>query len=220
MKQLLRELVKQKFPHIYWKYLIFKKLILNKASFLHQTGWYTSLLEGKPTNFNNEEIPWLNYGVINFLGERLKDDFILFEYGSGSSTMYFSKKVQTVISVEHNQLWFNKVNENLPNNVTLIFVPLDFNATYCKSIHQFNHKFDIVLVDGRDRVNCVKQSIAKLSEKGIIILDNSTREKYKEIFEWMTHRQFRHLTFTGIVAGGFKLEAATIFYKSENCLEI
>jgi precorrin-6B methylase 2 len=220
MKQLLRELVKQNFPHFYWNYLIYKKLVLNKTSFLHQTGWYTSLLSSKPYTVDSEEIPWLNYGFINFLSKRLKDDFILFEYGSGASTSYFSKKVQTVVSVEHDEQWFNLVKTNLPNNVTLIFEPLNTNGTYCRLIHQFNNKFDIVLVDGRDRVNCIKESISKLSERGIIILDNSNRERYNEIFEWMENKEFKQITFTGILPGGFKYDATTVFYKYGNCLEI
>jgi hypothetical protein len=220
MKQLLRELVKKNFPNIYWHYLIYKKLILNKASFLHQTGWYTSLLQGKPTNFNKEEMPWLNYGFINFLGERLKNDFILFEYGSGASTHYFSKKVKTVVSVEHDEHWFNLVKADLPTNVKLIFEPLNTNGTYCRLIHQFKNTFDMVFVDGRDRVNCVKESISKLSERGIVILDNSNRERYTEIFEWMSSKDFKQITFTGILPGGFKYDATTVFYKSGNCLEI
>jgi precorrin-6B methylase 2 len=220
MKQLLRELVKQNFPHFYWNYLIYKKLVLNKTSFLHQTGWYTSLLSSKPYTVDSEEIPWLNYGFINFLSKRLKEDFILFEYGSGASTSYFSKKVQTVVSVEHDEQWFNLVKTNLPNNVTLIFEPLNTNGTYCRLIHQFNNKFDIVLVDGRDRVNCIKESISKLSERGIIILDNSNRERYNEIFEWMENKEFKQITFTGILPGGFKYDATTVFYKYGNCLEI
>ena len=195
-------------------------MVLNKTSFLHQTGWYTSLLSSKPYTVDSEEIPWLNYGFINFLSERLKDDFILFEYGSGASTSYFSKKVQTVVSVEHDEQWFNLVKANLPNNVTLIFEPLNTNGTYCRLIHQFNNKFDIVLIDGRDRVNCVKESISKLSERGILILDNSNRERYNEIFEWMNNKDFKQITFTGILPGGFKYDATTVFYKSGNCLDI
>jgi precorrin-6B methylase 2 len=220
MKHLLREFAKQNFPHFYWNYLIYKKLVLNKTSFLHQTGWYTSLLSSKPYTVDSEEIPWLNYGFINFLSERLKDDFILFEYGSGASTSYFSKKVQTVVSVEHDEQWFNLVKANLTNNVTLIFEPLNTNGTYCRLIHQFNNKFDIVLVDGRDRVNCVKESISKLSERGILILDNSNRERYNEIFEWMNNKDFKQITFTGILPGGFKYDATTVFYKSGNCLDL
>jgi hypothetical protein len=220
MKQLLIKLVKRNFPNIYWYYLIFKKLILNKASFLHQTGWYTSLLNSKPYTVDNEEIPWLNYGLLYFLNQRLKTDFTLFEYGSGASTNYFSKNVQTVVSVEHDEQWYNLVKANLPKNVTLIFEPVNINGTYCRLIHQFKNTFDIVLVDGRDRVNCVKESVSKLSERGIVILDNSNRERYTEIFEWMNNKEFKQITFTGILPGGFKYDATTVFYKSGNCLEI
>jgi hypothetical protein len=53
-----------------------------------------------------------------------------------------------------------------------------------------------------------------------VILDNSNRERYNEIFEWMNNKDFKQITFTGILPGGFKYDATTVFYKSGNCLEI
>ena len=220
MKKYLKILVKRYFSKLYWNNLIYKKLIRDRTSFLHQTGWYNSLIGEKPCTLDKEEIPWLNYGFIHFLSSRLKDDFILFEYGSGSSTNYFAKKVRSVVSVEHDELWFNKIKSHLPSNITLNFEPVETNGAYCKLIQKYSYLFDIVFVDGRDRVNCVKQSISKLSDRGIVILDNSNRERYLEIFQWMSLNGFKQLTFTGIVPGGFKLEATTVFYKNGNCLHI
>lgn len=220
MKTKAREFVKRNFPSLYWNNLIQKRLIRNQESFLHESGWYKSLINSKPFTSRDEEIPWLNYGFFNFISERLKDDFVLFEYGSGASTQYFSKKVRTVISAEHDENWYNKVKKEIPDNVTLVFEQLAANGTYCRLIQRFDDPFDVVLVDGRDRVNCVKQSVSKLSARGVIILDNSNRERYKEVFEWMAQQRFRQITFTGILPGGFKLDATTVFYRSENCLGI
>ena len=47
--------------------------------------------------------------------------------------------------------------------------------------------FDVVLVDGRSRVSCIKHSISKIKQGGFLILDNSDRNYYveqlKEIIE-------------------------------------
>lgn len=220
MKTFIRDLIKKTAPHIYWNNLIAKRVVRNKESFLHQSGWYNSLVKGKPISDSGEEMPWLNYGFFNFIRERLSKDFVIFEYGSGASTFYFAKNVKKVISVEHDKDWYNKVLATKADNVELLFKDLDMNGKYCSAINEYETNFDIVLVDGRDRVNCVKKAISKLSPSGVIILDNSHREKYASIFLWDGLKEFKHITFTGILPGGFKPDATTVFYRTDNCLYI
>lgn len=220
MRSLVKIITKKIAPEFYWKQLVYKKVVNNHESFLHQSGWYKSLVNGKPLSFEGKEIPWLNYGFFSFFSERLRNDLVLFEYGSGASTVYFSQKVKKVVSVEHDEQWYSKVSKSLPDNVSLVLQELDGNERYCRTIQQFNDEFDIVMVDGRDRVNCIKQSVGKLSGRGVIVLDNSNRDRYKEIFLWDGLKNFRHITFTGILPGGYKLDATTIFYREGNCLNI
>lgn len=58
-------------------------------------------------------IPWMCFSVIEFLTQWLKKEMIAFEYGSGGSTFFLSKRVQTVYSVEHDSLWFSEVQQIL-----------------------------------------------------------------------------------------------------------
>ncbi len=220
MKTRLREIIKKNFPDIYWKQLIIKKVIKNKESFLHQSGWYNSLVKGKPLSNSGEEIPWLNYGFFYFLQSRLTKEQVLFEYGSGASTVYFAEKVKKVVSVEHDNEWYKKVFDAKPKNVDVVFEALDVNGKYCSKINEYDEQFDIVLVDGRDRVNCIKKAVRKLSSKGVIILDNSNRDRYASVFLWEGLKDFKHITFTGILPGGFKPDATTVFYRTDNCLNI
>ena len=37
-----------------------------------------------------------------------------------------------------------------------------------------------MFIDGRDRVKCIQNSIDRVKPKGIIVLDNSEREEYKD----------------------------------------
>lgn len=64
----------------------------------------------------DHKTPWLAFGAIQFLDSYLNKSMKVFEYGSGGSTLYFSEKVDTIISVEHNEEWFNKVREYLDKN--------------------------------------------------------------------------------------------------------
>ena len=52
---------------------------------------------------------------------------------------------------------------------------------YVNSIEKYPQKyFDIIFIDGRARNSCVKKSLTKIRQDGIIILDNSERTIYHE----------------------------------------
>ena len=54
---------------------------------------------------------------------------------------------------------------------------------YVKSIGKVGKKFDIIVIDGRCRVLAFEYSKKFLKKDGIIIFDNSNRNRYKSIFE-------------------------------------
>src|ERR1700745_485212 len=58
------------------------------------------------------DLPWLPYPTIRFIAQRLRGRR-LFEFGSGTSTKWFSERCREVFSIENNVLWFNKVRSRL-----------------------------------------------------------------------------------------------------------
>jgi len=55
---------------------------------------------------------------------------------------------------------------------------------YFNALNSYEDKsFDVILVDGRSRPECVFSSIRKLKKGGMMILDNSERDRYKIIFQ-------------------------------------
>lgn len=50
-------------------------------------------------------IPWLTFDAVNFLREHLSPGVRVFEYGSGSSTLFWSTYQAHCISVEHDLKW-------------------------------------------------------------------------------------------------------------------
>jgi len=199
----------------------YKTLIRNKKSFLYQEGWMESKKLNYPCRADGTDLPWMNYSIISFLEERLKKNHSLFEFGSGYSTQFYSKYVKSVTSVEHEKEWFNLVSKKLPPNVKLIFTENDVDGNYCQSISKTNEKYDVIVVDGKDRVNCVKQSINSLSDSGVLLLDDSNREEYKEAFDFLIQKGFRTLQFKGLKPGGNGgIDYSTLFYRSDNCFSI
>jgi hypothetical protein len=53
-----------------------------------------------------DEQPWITYDAIDFLKDIIKPQWKIFEYGGGGSTLFFTKRSCEVVTVEHNQEWF------------------------------------------------------------------------------------------------------------------
>lgn len=202
-----------------WPLLVIKMMV-RRNTYMHTTGWMESMRRGYPCRANGEAIPWMNFPIIDFLEERLNQEIILFEYGSGFSTSFYAKRVRHVSSVEYDQAWFEQVSSTTPDNVSLLYRKQDVDGSYCRTIKESGKRYDVVIVDGRDRVNCVKQSIHALSESGVIILDDSERPRYADAFAYAREHGFRILEFEGLKPTKLKPAKSSIFYREKNCLGI
>jgi hypothetical protein len=199
---------------------VYKNLFCNKESFLHTTGWIKSFNYKKPVDANNNPTPWMNYAIVEFLKQRFKNDFNLFEYGSGFSTIFYSNLVNSVISIEYDKNWFACIKNMAPLNAKVYFYDNDVDGKYSRSIRDFETLFQVIIIDGRDRVNCIKQSLPNISPDGVIILDDSDREEYKSGILFLELHGFRELPFYGFKPRSLFISKTSIFYRNNNCFGI
>ena len=192
---------------------------LKKSGYLFDKGWFNSFKSKLPINKENEPIPWMTYPFIDFIPSRLNSNMKIFEYGSGNSTLWWSKRVKTIISCEHDKLWYNSLLNNLPENVTLEYREVE-NGNYAKKICEYVNEFDIIIIDGRDRISCAKNSLLALKKDGIIIWDNSDRKEYQEGYNFLTSQGFKRIDFIGLGPINVMSWATSVFYKSDNCLNL
>ncbi len=134
----------------------------------------------------NPGYPWLTPAANKILDCLLKPSDTGIEFGSGVSTVYFAKKTRKLISIEHDEFWFNKVRrmleENSINNVELFYIPrskpeefYDQNdlPDYAKILHEFEEQsIDFILIDGIYRDLCALHSIKVVRSGGFLIIDN------------------------------------------------
>ncbi len=193
---------------------------IGSSGYLYETGWINSYNNQMPIDKNNNPLPWVTYSFIDFIKDRLDSSMNIFEYGSGNSTLWYSKNVASVTSVEHDIQWFNKIKKIMPKNVRLYHQALEYGGDYSQFINQIDKNFDIVIVDGRDRVNCLMYAIKSLKKSGVVVLDDSERESYNYGIELLLKEGFKRIDFWGISPGLFYKKCTTIFYKNENCLGI
>lgn len=188
--------------------------------YLATIGWFTAFDTKQAVDADGQPLPWVTYSFIDFIKTRLNKDLRIFEYGSGNSTLFYAKHVKNVVSVEHDEAWFNKIVKEKAANAEMIFTALEKDGEYSQKAKLLGEKFDIIIVDGRDRVNCCKHSVDALSANGVLVLDDSERDFYNEARVFLIAKGFKELSFSGISPGMFYYKATSIFYKTDNCLGI
>ncbi len=196
------------------------KLLFSKNSFLVKRGYVESIKKRRPCTIDGKPLPWMNYQVIHFLNDRLHKDLEMFEYGSGYSTEYYAERVGAITSVEHHKGWFDIVEQTKPSNATLLYRALDGDDGYRNCSSTQEKAFDIIVVDGRERVKCMESALKSLKDGGVILLDDSLRSRYQGGVELMLENGFRKLEFLGLKPGGLSAHQTTIFYKDNNCLKL
>ena len=183
-------------------------------------GWFESFRAKQAIGRDGRPIPWITYPCLSFLEERVDSSMNVFEYGSGNSTLWWASRVQRVISCEHDQSWYDEVIKTVPSNVELHHIPLESDGAYSEQVAKFHREFDIIFIDGRDRVNCIKQSLDALSVRGVVILDNSDDSEYSEGLQFLLSNNYKLLHFRGPGPITSTVWRTTIFYTKDNCLGI
>ncbi|ETD30635.1 hypothetical protein W823_23515 [Williamsia sp. D3] len=151
----------------------------------------------------------------------------VFEYGGGGSTLWLHDLGASLISVEHDPVWFEVLREKLPNECRVIHQPVqsegaceaetapgEFYDNYVHSIDGVaNDSLDLVVVDGRTRVDCVRAARAKVAPGGILLLDDSDRSNYRKagaiLQGWM------RTDYRGLKPGGGGTVQTSIFEKPD-----
>ena len=125
--------------------------------------------------------PWFCPESIEFISSLLKPDWVIFETGCGSSTIWFSNRVKKVISFEHTELFYKKIKK-LIEDKKIENIDLRLNPNYPEEgILGFGKdEFDFVSIDGRGRVKSIKTILSFLKPGGYLLLNNSERIRYEQ----------------------------------------
>ena len=129
------------------------------------------------------EVPWLSKQGIEMLSDLLHDDDRCLEWGSGKSTPWFARRVQKLVSAEHDRAWFDRVGGELraaglpPDAVRLLSAePRDRpdESPYVRVIDEFaDGELTACYVDGEHRPACMRAAIPKLASGGVLVLDDA-----------------------------------------------
>lgn len=145
--------------------------------------WLASLFAiHDPVRMIALDCPWWNVHATSKVAEFLAMRPVarVFEYGSGASTGWLARRAKEVTSVEHHGDWFALMQSQLRSfgNVDLRYRALEGDA-YARAIGEVEGQFDLIVIDGRRRADCLEQSVNRLKPDGIILFDDSGRRRYR-----------------------------------------
>ena len=195
-------------------------LVLSPNSYLRTSGWLRSSRQRVPLSGVGDQLPWMNYSLVELLDERLHSQLSLFEYGSGYSTRFFANRVKVLYSVEHDQDWFEAVKKLKPCNANVYHESIANERAYIETIFRPERAFDVVIVDGVYRNECVKTAVGHLSAAGVLILDDTERSEYDISDQHMKRLGFKSLAISGLKPCSFRRSQSTIYYRSKNVLDL
>jgi hypothetical protein len=229
MKKLIKTKYYQLFDKLFGRHRIkmmplneLEKTLLNLKShgYLFDEGWILSFKKKEVVDSKGNPKPWLTFPAIHFLEERIDFSIDLFEYGGGNSTLFWANRCKSVTTVEHDYEWYKVLTQKKKDNMSVYFEELAYDNKYCRFPNTLNKKFDIIIVDGRDRVNCCRNGVKSLNEKGVLVLDDSARPPYKDAVNHLNDLGFKSINFWGMEAVYTHKTCTTIFYRDSNCLGI
>jgi len=133
-------------------------------------------------------MPWWTADTIKAVEGILGGFMNVFEWGSGSSTVWLAARVKRVYSVEHDKVWKQKIRkwarrEKARGKISLVTTALDSDR-YCDHILRFKKNFDFIVIDGRNRVECFKRAVRKVAPGCYIMVDDTERPRYRPIYDF------------------------------------
>jgi len=148
--------------------------------------------------------PWLPYLATDYI--RQIGPRHVFEWGTGGSTIFFKEIGAHVVSVESNEEWAAKIQQEL--QARLLYHDIDYNvipyelgdigpdysdpthyksynteyppANFKKYVDFIDDKglFDLILIDGYARASCIVHAVKHVKLGGWLVIDNTDRDWY------------------------------------------
>ena len=166
---------------------------------LYDYGFELSMQERLCVNRNKEPIPWYTYPAIEYFDQLDLSDKSVFEFGCGSSSLYWARKARKVTSLEAREVWYNKIKAQAPSNLNLICRGV--NDNYVETLHESEERYDIIIIDGMLRYPCTVAAIECIKDDGLIVFDNSDRAaeftKYAKAMELLRENNLLQVDMHG-----------------------
>lgn len=166
-------------------------------------------------------VPFIALNAFRFLKARLPESARVFEWSSGMSTVWFERHCGEVHAVEDDAAWFQLVSAKI-RRAQLYHLR---DQAYVDKIRDFPEGyFDLVSIDGNQRLACFEIAEQYLKPDGVLLIDNTDKDRTArgdlfKIDQLVVGRSdLRVHRFTGWAPGNFFPQETTICYRDPNLI--
>jgi hypothetical protein len=195
--------------------------LLGARSYLRDAGWFRSFASRLAVDADGAPLPWFTYAAIALLEPRVGPDLRVFEYGAGHSTLWWAARVREVRSVEDDAGWIAALQPRLPPNARINHAAVDdvaYAGGAALAAGAGGAPDELVVKEGPVPNACVPAALEALSDRGVIVWDNSERPRYTEGQQRLREAGFRRVDLHGMGPINPYGWCTSVFYRDGNCL--
>ncbi len=145
--------------------------LLTPIFFSWSNGHFVSSLSRKALDGRGNAVPWYTYPAIELLKSKDFSGRNVLEFGAGQSTIWWSQRARSVVSLDANLEWYQRVKAAAPKNVELHHADRELRVFDFSKIA--SRSFDVVIVDGLNRYRAAELGESVLAADGCLVVDNS-----------------------------------------------
>ena len=197
--------------------------LLGPLVFSFAGGHFRSAVTSQSVDALGRPIPWYTYPAVDFLSTLEVTQCRVAEFGSGNSTVWWASRAASVLALESDPRWFERVQAQLKPwptaSLSLIRTPQEAGALLPPD------SFDIIIVDDGSGIGPTgrplnaETALRRVKPTGIVIVDNSdtnySRPGHYPIIELANELGFQRVDFHGHAAGSTKKSCTSLFFRPE-----
>lgn len=129
-------------------------------------------------------MPWYTFPCLEYLKKHDYSNWDVFEWGGGCSTVWYSFNCKSVDTLEADQIWASEISKYLLDHnkdnwsLEVIEVPAEPEIShvdkqkYLEYIRTRDKQYDVIVIDGSYRNDCIPASVPYVKSGGLLIFDN------------------------------------------------
>ena len=169
-----------------------------------------SLQSDFPLRTDGQPIPWFSYPAIDYLDTLDLSSASVFEFGSGGSTIYFENCCKQVVSIENNAAYLQTIKKRSSGKT--VFKVRETRTSFAEAILEEDTQYDVIIIDSIPdfRQACVRGSMDRVADGGIIILDDAAM--YPEAYNMLLDIDHSPIDFIGLAPLEDVVQTTSLFF--------
>jgi hypothetical protein len=178
------------------------------------TGIIRSLAESRPVDGSGRPIPGYVHAATDFVEPHLRPEWRAHIWGNGADLIWWSSKVASVTAVVTKGAYDPAYVGSGSRSIRDIRIVDARDATY-SDVSEAPGPVDIAVVGGEVPDRCVMSLLERISESGLVLVENSDRSACAEALSLMRGAGWRRIDFWGVLPQYLFRGCTTVFYKDD-----